>query len=333
MPTAELQIQVFNAIKAKLPPHLSLAEEVAATLAISTDSAYRRIRGEKPLLLEEVGKLCARFGLSLDSLLQLQSEGFLFKGEFFQPENFQFDKYLASYAQQMKFMSTFPTRRLFMLCKDIAPHHHFHFREIAAFKHYFWMRTIMNAPSYAQKKFALADYPDELFRIGQTALHYYNQSNSVELWNIETINSTLRQIEYYSDMNLFAHEAELQVIYEKLQQFILHMEKQADAGYKYAWGDEKKTPLAPFQLYYNEVILGDNSVTAVLNNTKVVYIPHSVFNFMATTDVRFCDNAYKHIQNLMKKSTLISNVSERERARFFNYLRHRIAARTQFGPA
>jgi hypothetical protein len=35
----------------------------------------------------------------------------------------------------------------------------------------------------------------------------------------------------------------------------------------------------------------------------------------------------------MKKSTLISNVSERERARFFNYLRHRIAARTQFGTA
>jgi plasmid maintenance system antidote protein VapI len=88
MPTADLQIQVFNAIKAKLPPHLSLAEEVAATLAISTDSAYRRIRGEKPLLLEEVGKLCARFGLSLDSLLHLQSEGFLFKGEFFQPEKF-----------------------------------------------------------------------------------------------------------------------------------------------------------------------------------------------------------------------------------------------------
>jgi hypothetical protein len=112
------------------------------------------------------------------------------------------------------------------------------------------------------------------------------------------------------------------------------MEKQADAGYKYditmRW---QENTACPFQLYYNEVILGDNSVTAVLNNTKVVYMPHSVFNFMATTDVRFCDNAYKHIQNLMKKSTLISNVSERERARFFNYLRHRIAARTQFGTA
>jgi hypothetical protein len=59
-----------------------------------------------------------------------------------------------------------------------------------------------------------------------------------------------------------------------------------------------------------------------------VYLPHSIFNFMATTDVRFCDNNYNHIQNLMKKSTLISNVSERERARFFRYLRTRIAART-----
>jgi hypothetical protein len=107
------------------------------------------------------------------------------------------------------------------------------------------------------------------------------------------------------------------------------MEKQADAGYKFVHNDAGKKPLSSFQLYYNEVIVGDNSATAVLNHTKLVYLPHSIFNFMATTDVRFCDNNYNHIQNLMKKSTLISNVSERERARFFHYLRTRIAARTQ----
>jgi hypothetical protein len=325
----ELQLQLFHAIKKELPPHLSLADEIASLLDISTDSAYRRIRGEKPLLLEEAGKLCTRYRLSLDSLLQQGTDGFHFRGEFFYPEDFQFDKYLASYAQQMIYMSSFKSRKIYFLCKDTPVHHHFHFREIAAFKHYFWMRTLMNAPKFLQNKFAIADYPDELFEIGKRALHYYNQCDSVELWNMETFNSTVRQIEYYAAMNLFAHEEEVHLLYKKLEELVLHLEKQADAGYKFDHDDASQKPLSTFQLYFNEIILGDNSATAVLDNNKIVYIPHSTFNFMATTDVRFCDNTYNHIQNLMKKSTLISHVSERERAHFFNYLRTRIAAGRQ----
>jgi hypothetical protein len=50
---------------------------------------------------------------------------------------------------------------------------------------------------------------------------------------------------------------------------------------------------------------------------------------MVTRDVAFCDNMYSYIQNLMKKSTLISTVSEWERTRFFKYLRQKIANRKQ----
>ena len=329
MPAAELQLQLFAAIKSKLPSHLSLVDEVAALLNISTDSAYRRIRGEKPLLLEEVATLCMKYGLSLDSLLHLQSDGYVFRGQFFQPEGFQYEKYLANYAQQLKKISQFKNRQLFFLCKDIPPHHYFHFREIAAFKYYFWMRTFMNAPEFLQKKFSINDYTDALFELGKTALHYYNQIDSVEFWNMETINNMLHQIEYYDAMNLFEHEEEIPLLYKKMEQMVVHIEKQADAGCKYAVGDDSKKPMSTFQLYFNEVILGDNSVTVLVNDTKLVYIAHNIFNFMTTTDVRFCENTYKTIQNLMKKSTLISNVSERERARFFHYLRTHIAAHTQ----
>jgi hypothetical protein len=38
---------------------------------------------------------------------------------------------------------------------------------------------------------------------------------------------------------------------------------------------------------------------------------------------------HQNIQNLIEKSTLISTVSERERTRFFKYLRQKIAGRKQ----
>ena len=324
----DIQLQLFQRVKIALGPHASMVDDVAKILAVSIDSAYRRIRGEKPLILEEVHKLCTHYGLSLDTLLNQPSAGFLFKGKFFEPENFRFDEYLKSYAYQMKFISSFDNRKLFILCKDIPVHHHFHFREIAAFKHYFWMRTIMNAPDYINKKFSLNEYPEELYQLGKSALGFYNMTDSVELWNFETIISTLRQIEYYHDSNVFAREEEIPLIYDGLQKLLLHIEKQADLGYKLDDSEAQK-PLSKFGLYFNEVILGDNSVTAVLDQSKMVFIPHSVFNFMSTDNAIFCENNYRHIQNLMKKSTLISDVSERERSRFFNYLRNRIENRKQ----
>jgi hypothetical protein len=191
------------------------------------------------------------------------------------------------------------------------------------------MRTFINAPQFLQKKFSIADYPNEYFELGKRALHYYNQTDSVELWNMETVNNMLHQIEYYDAMNLFAHEEEKQLICQRLEQLVLHIEKQADAGFKFDSDDGAKKPLSAFQLYYNEVILGDNSVTVMVNNSKMVFIAHNIFNYMATTDVRFCENTYRNMQNLMKKSTLISHVSERERARYFQYLRSRIVTRGQ----
>lgn len=332
MSLPEIQLQLFQTIKNRLTTNTSMVEEIAVVLDVSIDSAYRRIRGEKPLVLEEVYKLCTQYQLSIDRLFNHQSDGFLFKGKFFEPENFRFDEYLKSYAYQMKFISGFSSRKLFILCKDIPIHHHFHFKEIAAFKHYFWMRTIMNAPAFTNKKFKLNDYSEELYQLGKTALGFYNITESVELWNFETIISTLRQIEYYHDSNLFAHEEEISIVYNGLEKLLFHIEKQADLGYKFETTDSKNK-LAKYQLYFNEVILGDNSVTVVTGNTKMVFIPHSVFNFMSTDNVDFCENNYRHIQNLMKKSTLISDVSEKERSRFFKYLHNRIATRKQNLPA
>ena len=74
----------------------------------------------------------------------------------------------------------------------------------------------------------------------------------------------------------------------------------------------------PYKFYYNEFILGDNCMMAVLNNTKVVYINHSVLNIITTKDPVFTEYIYQHFQNIMRKSTLMSNVGEKERTKYFN---------------
>ena len=55
------QAQFFKRLKPTIPAFSSLAAEVAATLKVSMDSAYRRIRGEKLLDFNEISLLCQEF--------------------------------------------------------------------------------------------------------------------------------------------------------------------------------------------------------------------------------------------------------------------------------
>src|SRR5690606_7259616 len=118
-------------------------------------------------------------------------------------------------------------------------------------------------------------------------------------------------------------------VYGALEKLIYLLEQQADAGYKFVATDEAHKKQGAFEMYYNEFIVGDNSILALLDNNKIAFNIHSIINFMMTTDADFCDKTYTNLQNLMRRSTLISQVSEIERARFFKFLRSRITARTQ----
>ncbi len=141
------------------------------------------------------------------------------------------------------------------------------------------------------------------------------------------MNSTIRQIEFYRDSGFFLEENDIYEIYQALENLLLYLEEQAVVGYKFKYNDKEKKQLGSFQMYYNEVIVGDNSILSILDGNKSVFLIHSVINFMITRDVMFCENTYESIQNLIKKSTLISEVSERERSRFFKYMRNRIVGR------
>ncbi len=46
---ADIQLQLSNRIRDQMPGHVSLVDEVTDIFEISIDSAYRRIRGEKPI--------------------------------------------------------------------------------------------------------------------------------------------------------------------------------------------------------------------------------------------------------------------------------------------
>ncbi len=329
MTTGEIQQLLFKTIKEKNSDVSNLAEEIAKLLDISTDSAYRRIRGEKSLSLDELQILCLHFEISIDRLIGLQSTGVIFTGDYLDKKTFRFEEYINSLIQNMSYMNSFKEKTFYYSCKDLPIFHHYHFREIAAFKWFFWLKTYFQFPEFEKKKFNFKDHPDELFVLEQKVLALYNQLPCVEIWNLESMNIFFRQIEFYRDSQVFSSDEDVFQLYDSIGKLWDHLEKQASFGYKFDYNDPSQKRIGDLKMYFNEVLLGDNNMLLEMDGSRMTYVSHTTINFMFTRDEAFNLNMYNHIQNQMKRSTLISEVSERERARFFRLIREKIEHRKE----
>ncbi len=316
----------FQHIKNLLPVHLTLVDEVADVLNISNDSAYRRIRGEKPIALEEIKKLCIHFKISLDQFMHLSSDSFLFTGKLADRTNFSFELYIQDFLQQLQLINSFDDKELYYWAKDVPIPYYYQFRELAAFKCFFWMKTVMDYPEYNKMKFKFEDFDDKLWKIGEKILETYNKIPSQEIWNVDNINIYMQQIEYYKEMDAFASKNDIIILYECLEKMVDHIEEQAAAGYKYN-RNMKECQGAPVKIYVNEFIIGDNTVMAVINKMPFVYLNHSFINYANTKDPVFCKYTFDYFQRLIRKSTLVSTVSEKQRSSFFNPIRQNIEHR------
>ena len=203
MDASEIQQGLFQVIKASIPANLSATDEIAKILDVSVDSVYRRMRGEKTISLNELYKLCSHYKISLDQLMNLQTGAFMFRGNFLNSKTFRFDDYLKGMVRDLSYMNSFKNAELYYLCKDLPIFNHFYYREIAAFKYFFWMKTIFGFPEFEHQRFSFDAYSDDLNGLGEKVLQLYNQLPSTELWSVENINIAIRQIEFYRDGQMF----------------------------------------------------------------------------------------------------------------------------------
>jgi hypothetical protein len=324
--TTNAQQLFFQHVKGILPAHLSLVDEIAGLLRISNDSAYRRIRGEKEISFEELRTLCSHFKISLDQLFHLETDTVLFEGKFVNHEHFDLESYLRGLLQLLQYTRSFHQCEILCMAKDIPIFHHFNFPELAAFKAFFWMKTILQYPQYLKKRLVLAEMAPSTIQLCSKLIEAYNKVPTQEIWNIEGIHATIQQVEYYRETKVFASDKDLETVYDCLLKTVDHVEAQVEQGSKSAIGSKEPGPGAPLKFYINEFLIGDNTYLVHLDDSRMVVLNHSMLNTIQTRDTNFARHTEEHFQNIIRRSTQISGVGEKERNKFFNAWREMIEA-------
>lgn len=302
-----------------------MVDEIAEILGISSDSVYRRIRGEKPIAISELKLLCDHFHISLDQVLQLQSDAVIFNTREVLEEITDFEKYLQEMFSVFTIITSFQQREMYFLCKDIMPFVFFNYPELAAFKCHFWMRHILMDKKLNGSGFSIDNFAfPEIIKLGQKITKLYNQINSIEVWNVEIISSTLNQITYYKDAGLFSSKQDIRRTYENFEKLLIHMQQMAERNVKFMPDEAENIKNGNFDLYYNEIILGNNTILAKMDEKLVTYVNFAALKFLTTRDPRFCQYSFKYFTNMVNKSSLISKSGEKERSRFFNNLHEQV---------
>jgi len=315
--TDNFQSVFLEQIKRKLNPNVSFADELAELLSISRDSAYRRIRGETVLSLDEAKILCLRYGVSLDNLISGSGDMVSFRYSVVDTKNFTIDKWLKSILTYLETLLPFPEKQLIYFAKDIPVFYHFNSPLLGPFKMFFWMSSVLKNENFRGVKFSPDLVASELITIGNKIFKLYSETPRIEIWSDETLSVTLRQIEFYHECGFLADPEYAIRLCDEYLVLVKQIRGWATVGYK-------EKPEHKFNLYKNDLLIADNTIFFRMGDRRMTFIPCNTMNILTTSDDSFCKKTEEYLVNLTSKSILISTSGEKDRNKFFNLMEDKI---------
>jgi hypothetical protein len=312
------QVALMQHIRDMLPSNISFVDELSELLNVSNDSAYRRIRGETALSIEEISVICKKFRISFDSFMNSSDSGmvtFSYKPLSNTSESFKI--YLENILADLQKVNSFDLKQIIFAAEDVPVFHHFSQPELAAFKMFYWMKSILGVPEFENLKFSVGSIEQGLIDTGKKIIETYNEIPSIEIWSEDTINSTAKQIEYYWDSGLFRNKEECLMILDQLQKMVDHINKQAELSRKFFIDKPGTAREDNYTLYQSDVMIGNNCLLVTMGQVKAAYLSYHTFNAMLTTNSGFVNETDGWLKLLVRKSIQLSCIAEKQRYQFF----------------
>lgn len=311
------QKQFFSKIEDIIPATTSMVNELVDLLDISMDSAYRRLRGETSLTLDEVVVLCNHYKISFDSFIALESGNVSFNYTLMDEGLASFAKYHESLLNDLKIIRAAKQKLITYACEDIPVFHNISLGPVAKFKMFYWMKSIMNTPEFESQQFDPSLIPEEFIARAREIYELYCLIPSVEIWTDTTVQSTVKQIEFYWESGMFKSQEDALEVCQSLKEEMDIVQKQAERSTKYLKPGVPPEYENNYELYFSEIEITNNCVFVNLGETRTVYLGHLSFNTMSTSNAGYCAETEQWLENLKRKSTLISGIAIKHRYQFF----------------
>ena len=314
----EAQKRLFEELQKKLSAKDVLVCMVSQVLNVGTDSAYRRIRGDKLLSISETYTLCKHFNLSFDSLTGVRNthpRGYIYQPlDISKPADYQ--SFVMNLSQNLAKLSISDDAHLLISAVDVPVFHMIYHKELAFFKLYAWTHSVYNYAG-SLDDFMKAIATPELDSYYQKIIKDFEHTPSAEIWTENTIRVTLSLISYYTDIRMFPDKEMPLLLCGQLLEILNKLQHWAENG-------RKSNHTTLFQFYLSEIEIENTFILMKHSGAVSCAVKLFTINILNVFDQDFCMETEKYLEKLTQRSVLLCESSEKERVKFFNSQRQKV---------
>lgn len=287
---------------------IPLSEVVAELLDVSRNTAYRKIRGEINVSVNEMEILTGHFKSDLNKAAYKTSSHDLFVKR---APSITSMKSLEQYLEQLNIQLTSLSQRgandIYFAARDLPFFHAFQQEELCSFKLAVWLRSFTMTN---ENQGTLPDIPRTLTESAKDVSNVYFSLPVTEVWNNETISNTIHQVQYFRAAG-FINKQRAQRILEDLQWILRSFKRRASRR-------EASPDLVKGDLYSCDFSMLNNVALSSSGGKKVAYIGVSDLRFIETDDPSTTSDVMHSFKRHIQMGKLMSGSAEKDREAFFN---------------
>lgn len=311
------QSQLIFLIKQKLGSNESIGAVISDLLDISTDAAYRRVRGEKLISMDELGQLCKHFNIALDQIFEIPQKTVVFDFYDFDKSNFSLDVYLLNIRDSLLNLKSQKDAKLILTINNTHFFQLFNFPELVKFKLFFWMKMNLKLVEFQEFKYVDFKFSKNQLSTCNEILNLYNAIPSVEVYDIELFGGLAREVYYYSISHELQDLPVIECLFTSINGLIDHMCSQAKNAMKFKVNTPVPASDRGIDVYVNEIL---NSVASFYYETeknKGLFVAHNFMNSLHTNNQYYVNQTKDVLDSIIEVSTKISHSNHKLRNNFF----------------
>lgn len=314
------QAQLIFLVKQKLSANESIGSVISELLNISTDAAYRRVRGEKPITMDELALLCKHFNIALDQIFEVPQKTVVFDFYDFNKSNFSLDIYLLNIRDSLFSLKSQNDPKLIITINNTHFFQLFNFPELVKFKLFFWMKMHLQLDEYQEVNYTDFRFSQDQLNSCNEILNLYNSIPSVEVYDVELFGGLAREIYYYSISKELDDLAGVELLFQSVNELIEHLSAQAKNAKKYKVNTPVPASDRGIDVYVNEIL---NSIASFYYETEKnqgLFLAHNFMNSLHTNNQYYVNQTKDVLDSIIEVSTKISHSNHKLRNNFFSKL-------------
>lgn len=319
------QQKLIELIKQKIGKDDAIGLVISDVLNISTDAAYRRLRGEKAFTIHELGELSKHFDISLDKLFEVTQKSVTFDYLSLNDATFSLEIYLSSILDALLNLKNKKNPSLILTVNNTPFFQLLNFPELVRFKLFFWMKMHLQLKQYQQMEYCDFSFSASEKNLIAEILQLYVSIPSTEVYDSELLQGFAREVSFYKESNYFKDQSEAIALQEAIHRLIDHIEHQALLGEKFKVNTQPLGNVGNLLLYYNETLNAVASFYYSSDESDGLFLAHNFMNSLHTSNKSYVEDTKIVLDRIILNSSKISESNSKEKNQFFGKLREHLS--------